>query len=103
MTIVAGLGKNLTMLTVAFISLTVCIAVSTAYTTLFSYDDPVSQLWSNNFTSVIHGSNKMWFIMFYAAWCGHCQSVAPIFSNFSKNIRGLYNLKLYKRLQDCIE
>jgi len=32
---------------------------------------------------------RVWTIMFFAPWCGHCKSTKPEFSNFAKNAKGV--------------
>lgn len=42
-------------------------------------------------------SNKDWFIKFYAPWCGHCQRLAPVWSEFNR----LHHDEINVGLVDC--
>ena len=42
-------------------------------------------------------SDKGWFIKFYAPWCGHCQRLAPIWSEFNR----LHSEEVNVGLVDC--
>ena len=42
-------------------------------------------------------SDKSWFIKFFAPWCGHCQRLAPTWSEFNR----LHSDELNVGLVDC--
>ena len=42
-------------------------------------------------------SDKSWFIKFFAPWCGHCQRLAPTWSEFNR----LHKDELNVGLVDC--
>lgn len=64
------------------------LLVSVTRASLFAHDEPISQLQTHNFSSVIHNSKKMWIVDFYASWCGYCQRLAPEFSSMARDIQG---------------
>lgn len=64
------------------------LLVSVTQASLFAHDEPISQLQTHNFSSVIHNSKKMWIVDFYASWCGYCQRLAPEFSSMARDIQG---------------
>jgi len=39
---------------------------------------PVKILTGNNFHSIVHDSSKDVLVKYYAPWCGHCKSLAPV-------------------------
>ncbi|CAM2697009.1 unnamed protein product [Rotaria socialis] len=43
---------------------------------LYTDNDKVIILTSQNFSLTVYESNTAWLIEFYASWCGHCQSYA---------------------------
>lgn len=44
---------------------------------LYSSTDDVVELTAANFNSRVIQSSELWFVEFYAPWCGHCKSLAP--------------------------
>lgn len=44
---------------------------------LYSSSDDVVELTEANFKTRVLQSNDLWFVEFYAPWCGHCKSLAP--------------------------
>lgn len=43
-------------------------------------------------------SNEMWFVEFYAPWCGHCKSLAPHWGRLATEVKNR-NIKVGK--VDC--
>lgn len=44
-----------------------------------SNDGPVKVLVADQFDELVTSSGKSVLIEFYAPWCGHCQSLAPVY------------------------
>ena len=44
-----------------------------------SNDGPVKVLVADQFDELVTSSGKFVLIEFYAPWCGHCQSLAPVY------------------------
>uniref|UniRef100_A0A3Q0KSZ2 protein disulfide-isomerase n=1 Tax=Schistosoma mansoni TaxID=6183 RepID=A0A3Q0KSZ2_SCHMA len=55
---------------------------------LFNTNDDVIKLTDQNFDKVI-SSKELWFIMFYASWCGHSKNAAPDWKLFATNFKGI--------------
>jgi len=59
---------------------------------LYSSGDDVVLLNSANFNSRVIQSNEIWFVEFYAPWCGHCKSLAPEWLKAAKALKGIVNV-----------
>ncbi|CAH8481017.1 unnamed protein product [Schistosoma mattheei] len=55
---------------------------------LFNTNDDVIKLTDQNFDQVT-SSKELWFIMFYASWCGHSKNAAPDWKRFATNFKGI--------------
>lgn len=56
---------------------------------LYSPEDPLHELDSSNFESVVLSKSNAWIIEFYNNWCGHCIRYAPTWKRFSSDIRSM--------------
>lgn len=49
-------------------------------------DKPVKTLVGKNFNKFVMDSTKDVLVKFYAPWCGHCKTFAPIYEKFAEKI-----------------
>ncbi|GAB1599689.1 protein disulfide-isomerase A6 homolog [Argonauta hians] len=50
------------------------------------------ELTEDNFRSQVINSDSVWIVMFYAPWCGHCQSFKPEFAKAAEMLKGIVKL-----------
>ena len=52
----------------------------------------VVSLNDGNFHSEVVNSDELWFVEFYAPWCGHCKALQPIWKDLADNLDGKVNI-----------
>ena len=62
-----------------------------------SNDGPVKVLVADQFDELVIASGKSVLIEFYAPWCGHCQSLAPVYEQVRPQSPGLGSSGVYHR------
>ena len=67
----------------------VLICLFGAVTALYSSSSPVVKLTQANFEKEVKGSGELWFVEFFAPWCGHCKSLAPEYEKAAKALKGV--------------
>jgi thioredoxin-like negative regulator of GroEL len=56
-------------------------------------DGTVVTLGDANFSQQVHDhSERSWFIKFYAPWCSHCKTLAPVWVELAKTLQGKTNI-----------
>ena len=53
---------------------------------LFAKTSPVTSLRQGKFPGT--DAKNIWFVAFYAPWCGHCQQMKPAFEELAQRLRG---------------
>lgn len=48
----------------------------------------VIDLTDSNFHSLVTKSEDMWFVEFYAPWCGHCKNLKPHWVGLARSVKG---------------
>lgn len=48
--------------------------------------DPILQLDETSFNDTIYRQNMAFVVEFYADWCGHCRTFAPLYKALAKDI-----------------
>lgn len=56
---------------------------------MYSSKDAVVNLNPSNFQSNVIASSGVWFVEFYAPWCGHCKSLAPEWKRAARALEGM--------------
>jgi protein disulfide-isomerase A1 len=59
-------------------------------------DEPVKVVVGKNFDDIVKNSGKYVLLEFYAPWCGHCKSLAPIYEDLAKQHAGNDKLTIAK-------
>jgi protein disulfide-isomerase A6 len=59
---------------------------------MYSDNGDVVILTKDNFKEKVKQSKDLWFVEFYAPWCGHCKSLAPEWEKAAKALKGIVNL-----------
>lgn len=55
-------------------------------------DRDVVVLDSSNFDELVLGSKDIWFVEFYAPWCGHCKKLEPEWNEAASKLKGQVKL-----------
>lgn len=59
-------------------------------------DEPVKVVVGKNYDDIVKNSGKYVLLEFYAPWCGHCKSLAPIYDELAKKHAGNDKLVIAK-------
>jgi protein disulfide-isomerase A6 len=56
---------------------------------LYSANSKVVKLTSSNFKDLVVNSKDVWFVEFYAPWCGHCKNLVPEWEKLASALDGI--------------
>jgi protein disulfide-isomerase A6 len=58
----------------------------------YSVSDAVIELDGSSFKDKIRHDSGIWLVEFYAPWCGHCKSLAPIWMDAAAALQGILHV-----------
>lgn len=61
-----------------------------------SHEDQVRVLVGKNFAEVVYDERHDVLVEFYAPWCGHCQKLAPIYSQLAEKLNDNHTIVIAK-------
>ncbi|KAF6167883.1 hypothetical protein GIB67_027661 [Kingdonia uniflora] len=61
-----------------------------------SNDEDVKVVVGNSFDEIVLDESKDVLLEIYAPWCGHCQSLEPIYNKLAKHLRGVESIVIAK-------
>lgn len=56
---------------------------------LYSSKSNVVKLTKDNFKKLVIDSDELWYVEFFAPWCGHCKSLAPAWEKTADQLKGV--------------
>ena len=56
---------------------------------LYGSKSPVVKLTKDNFKKLVLDSDELWFVEFFAPWCGHCKQLAPAWEEAANRLKGV--------------
>jgi protein disulfide-isomerase A6 len=62
---------------------------STIHAMYESASSKVETLTAANFDKMVLKSDEIWFIEFYAPWCGHCKNLEPHWDTAARKLKGV--------------
>jgi len=68
------------------------LAFATLGSAFYESGSKVVKLTAANFREKVVNSNELWFIEFYAPWCGHCQRLTPEWEKLAGALKGIINV-----------
>lgn len=87
-----GRQYTITMLSLRYNLVTAILLAVSSYTTIVSCNkvhSTVQELTEANFDSALEDpANSLWFLKFYAPWCGHCKKLEPILDKAAPKTKG---------------
>ena len=58
--------------------------------------DGLTSIVGKSFKSIVNDPTKDVLVQYYAPWCGHCKSLAPIYDDLAKDVEGIDDLVIAK-------
>lgn len=68
------------------------LAFATLGSAFYESGSKVVKLTAANFKEKVLNGNELWFVEFYAPWCGHCQRLTPEWEKLAGALKGIINV-----------
>lgn len=68
------------------------LAFATLGSAFYESGSKVVKLTAANFREKVLNGNELWFVEFYAPWCGHCQRLTPEWEKLAGALKGIINV-----------